>query len=116
MNFLLKIYLETMLVSEFKKQTHEMPIDTKVYCSYMKLEYTLHNFESSLQSISINTSVNSGALSPEWDRDSSSTITLEDLYKLADNIRLELDIEDGFVFSDVNELIVKNGVVVLFSK
>ena len=96
---------------EFKNKTSHLNPKTKVQVSCFTKDYTLSHEE-----VCNSFSLEGSELIFREGNDLAEAPSLEDFYKLSDNEIITIDIEDGFVFRPIGEVLVFPNKVVLLAK
>ena len=97
-----------MNVAEFKEQTKGLDEESPVFISHFTKEYILEN-PLYLTPCEIN-------LSGEITETDSETMTLNRVLNLPEKTELTVDVEDGFIFNAVKEVVILGNKIVFFAK
>lgn len=100
-----------MQVGEFKERVLHLALDTPVYVSGYTKEYALQHPEEAAEPYEL---APDGALYYR-SRSSLKPPVIEDFYQLKDDQYLSIDIEDGYKFAFVAEILFFSDRIILLS-
>jgi hypothetical protein len=101
-----------MNIKEFKEQTKSLDPKTRVMVSCFTLDYTKSNPEVA----------EAFDLSPDGSMTYGSSVdpcdapSLEDFYKLTDDVTISIDVEDGFIFHALEQILYFSNKIVLIPR
>ncbi len=107
-----------MNIGSLREKTSFLDDNTPVLVSYYSLEYSLTQKKGSFDDIHFGIEGRNSLYGiPSFDHKGSTNLsTLKDLRAYEDSLDVSLDVEDGFVFRDLEHIEVIDGAVILFPK